>query len=158
MTVHANTLIGRLVVEVERLCDRVANVAAAPDPAVCLELIPVTSIPGIGVSRNRIDSAGSEMKAMFAFTGVEESRAADREDLMSFVECPKCESRDTRRARQRTAIDECLRLFSLNPWRCRACGARFYHVIWAVTWRPLDAVRRRLTSNALRVSRLMRSG
>ncbi|MDQ2900941.1 MAG: hypothetical protein M3Y07_14255 [Acidobacteriota bacterium] len=161
LTVHADTAISRVAVEVERLGDELAN--AAPVPAATLALVPVTALRAETdlheqVAQDRIDSARLAMKAMFAFTSVEEKGTSEKEDSMRNVTCPKCRSRHTRRARRRTSIDECLRLLWLNPWRCRACGARFYHVIWAVTWKPPDALRRRWTSGTLRISRLMRSG
>jgi hypothetical protein len=40
--------------------------------------------------------------------------------------CPRCGSNDLRRSGKRTLFDRLLRLFSLKPYRCRACRARFH--------------------------------
>ena len=39
--------------------------------------------------------------------------------------CPSC-WRDTRRSYSRGIIDRLAYLFSFAPYRCRACGKRFY--------------------------------
>ena len=40
--------------------------------------------------------------------------------------CPKCGWPDVRLSRPRTAMDVALSMFSVAPFRCRTCGARFY--------------------------------
>jgi len=40
--------------------------------------------------------------------------------------CPQCGWQDVRLSRPRTALDAALSMFSVAPFRCRTCGARFY--------------------------------
>lgn len=44
----------------------------------------------------------------------------------SLRQCPYCESTDTHRSRSRW-YDVFAPLFGYRPFRCRACGRRFYH-------------------------------
>ncbi|MGI8990741.1 MAG: hypothetical protein ACR2I2_14345 [Bryobacteraceae bacterium] len=126
LTVSTGAAMSQLAVEVERLCEGAANAVPAPVPAA---------------SPARAENAARpELKAMFAFADVESNQAANREDLPG--ECPKCLSRDTRLAHRRTWIDKCLRPFSLTPWRCRGCGARFYRATWAASLKRLSGASR----------------
>ncbi|MDQ6663945.1 MAG: hypothetical protein M3Z23_06090 [Acidobacteriota bacterium] len=134
LAVHTGAAISRITAEVERLFEKVANTAPTAVSAMSLALVPVTRLPEIESPRQEITwdaphrtvAAQREIKAMFAFVDVEDSGVAYQEEPISRVECSRCLSPHTRRSRRRAWIDACLRLFSIHPWRCRDCGARFY--------------------------------
>jgi hypothetical protein len=51
---------------------------------------------------------------------------ADQEISAKKVRCRSCDSQDTRPSHQRLFRDNLLRLLRLVPYRCDACGKRFY--------------------------------
>jgi predicted Zn-ribbon and HTH transcriptional regulator len=51
------------------------------------------------------------------------------------VYCPRCTSTHIRRANRANAFEHFLRLFSIAPFRCRACRYRFYRLSFATAAR-----------------------
>ena len=47
-------------------------------------------------------------------------------DISSVRFCPKCTSTNVRLATRSGAFQECLRLFWIVPFRCRACRHKFF--------------------------------
>jgi hypothetical protein len=62
-------------------------------------------------------------------TALIRSEPEDAEELGKCVFCPKCTSTNVRRAFRKGMWEEFLRVFSLGPFRCRACRHKFYRPV-----------------------------
>ena len=94
---------------------------------------------------------------MFAFKNRNRIRRSTRSPRAREVAlcCPTCRSSHTRPAHRLTFLDECLRSLALNPWRCRRCKSRFYHVRWGASIN-LAAARQNWQATMGRLSSLTR--
>lgn len=155
MTFQRDLRIGSVAREVELLCERVSSASLAP----------LTASPETGAAARfrehaqepSEDERRSKMKAMFAFEESEpqaEKRTGHEQPEFA-LRCPTCRSSQTRQAHRLTFLDECLMVFALNPWRCRRCKSRFYHVRWGASI-DLAAARRKWQGATARITGLAR--
>jgi hypothetical protein len=62
--------------------------------------------------------------------GQEEVRAPSPPAILN-LSCPKCHQQEVRRLHRETLLEEVLRVASIAPYRCRACGEKFYRMRYA---------------------------